>query len=203
MIRGFYIGRFQPYHEGHHRMVERITEDVDELVLGVGSADGSHTTHDPFTAGERIMMITKALAGFDLVTYVVPIEDIDRNSVWVSHVTSMCPRFDVAYSNNPLVIQLFEEAGVPVRQSPMFHREVLEGTQIRERMIAGENWQELVPNVVAETIEGIDGVSRLQHLDDNDGVDAEDLKHVERIDDVEDIEDIGTVADLSDTDPSG
>ena len=203
MIRGFYIGRFQPYHEGHHRMVERITEDVDELVLGVGSADGSHTTHDPFTAGERIMMITKALAGFDLVTYVVPIEDIDRNSVWVSHVTSMCPRFDVAYSNNPLVIQLFEEAGVPVRQSPMFHREVLEGTQIRERMIAGENWQELVPNVVAETIEGIDGVSRLQHLDGNDGVDAEDPKHVERIDDVEDIEDIGTVADLSDTDPSG
>ena len=203
MIRGFYIGRFQPYHEGHHRMVDRITEDVDELVLGVGSADGSHTTHDPFTAGERIMMITKALAGFDLVTYVVPIEDIDRNSVWVSHVTSMCPRFDVAYSNNPLVIQLFEEAGVPVRQSPMFHREVLEGTQIRERMIAGENWQELVPNVVAETIEGIDGVSRLQHLDGNDGVDAEDPKHVERIDDVEDIEDIGTVADLSDTDPSG
>ena len=203
MIRGFYIGRFQPYHEGHHRMVERITEDVDELVLGVGSADGSHTTHDPFTAGERIMMITKALAGFDLVTYVVPIEDIDRNSVWVSHITSMCPRFDVAYSNNPLVIQLFEEAGVPVRQSPMFHREVLEGTQIRERMIAGENWQELVPNVVAETIEGIDGVSRLQHLDGNDGVDAEDPKHVERIDDVEDIEDIGTVADLSDTDPSG
>ena len=200
MIRGFYIGRFQPYHEGHHRMVERITEDVDELVLGVGSADGSHTTHDPFTAGERIMMITKALAGFDLVTYVVPIEDIDRNSVWVSHVTSMCPRFDVAYSNNPLVIQLFEEAGVPVRQSPMFHREVLEGTQIRERMIAGENWQELVPNVVAETIEGINGVSRLQHLDGSDGMGAEDIEDIESIDDIENID---GVADLSDTDPSG
>ena len=200
MIRGFYIGRFQPYHEGHHRMVERITEDVDELVLGVGSADVSHSTHDPFTAGERIMMITKALAEFDLVTYVVPIEDIDRNSVWVSHVTSMCPRFNVAYSNNPLVIQLFEEAGVPVRQSSMFHREVLEGTQIRERMIAGEDWQELVPNVVAETIEGIDGVARLQHLDGSDGVDAEDLEDVESIDDIEDID---TVADLGDTDPSG
>jgi nicotinamide-nucleotide adenylyltransferase len=112
----------------------------------------------------------------------------------------MCPRFDVAYSNNPLVIQLFEEAGVPVRQSPMFHREVLEGTQIRERMIAGEDWQELVPNVVAETIEGIDGVARLQHLDGSDGVDAEDLEDVESIDDIEDID---TVADLGDTDPSG
>lgn len=170
MRRGFYIGRFQPYHEGHHTMVERIADDVDELVLGIGSADVSHTTHDPFTAGERIMMITKALAEFDLVTYVVPLEDIDRNAVWVSHVNSMCPRFDVAYSNNPLVIQLFEERGVPVRQSPMFHREVLEGTQIRERMIAEEEWHDLVPAVVVETIEEIDGVKRLQRLDGSDGV---------------------------------
>ncbi len=58
-MRGFYIGRFQPYHNGHHSMVERIADEVDELVLGIGSADDSHTTHDPFTAGERIMMITK------------------------------------------------------------------------------------------------------------------------------------------------
>jgi nicotinamide-nucleotide adenylyltransferase len=178
MTRGFYIGRFQPYHDGHHRMIERIAEDVDELVLGVGSADASHTVHDPFTAGERIMMITKALAAFDLVTYVVPIEDIDRNSVWVSHVTSMCPRFDVAYSNNPLVIQLFEERGVPVHQSPMFNREVLQGTQIRERMIEPDDdgWRDLLPEVVTETIEEIGGVERLRQLDGTDGVDPTDAE---------------------------
>jgi nicotinamide-nucleotide adenylyltransferase len=56
MTRGCYIGRFQPYHDGHHEMVATIAEDVDELVLGIGSAGDSHTPHDPFTAGERIMM---------------------------------------------------------------------------------------------------------------------------------------------------
>ncbi|MFB6360899.1 MAG: nicotinamide-nucleotide adenylyltransferase, partial [Halobacteriales archaeon] len=137
MTRGFYIGRFQPYHQGHHRMVEQIAEELDELVLGIGSAGDSHSVHDPFTAGERIMMITKALVDLDLVTYPVPIEDLDRNSVWVSHVQSMSPQFDIAYSNNPLVIQLFNEAGVEVRQSDMFNREELEGSAVRERMING------------------------------------------------------------------
>jgi len=170
MTRGCYIGRFQPYHNGHHEMVKRIAEDeeVDELVLGIGSAGDSHMTSDPFTAGERIMMVTKSLQRFDLVTYAVPIEDLERNSVWVSHVQSMSPDFDVAYSNNPLVIQLFEEEGVEVRQSPMFNREVLEGTEVRERMIEGENWRGLVPDPVAEVIDEIDGIKRIQRVAQTD-----------------------------------
>jgi nicotinamide-nucleotide adenylyltransferase len=168
MRRGFYIGRFQPYHNGHHQMVHRIAEEVDELVLGIGSAGDSHTRHDPFTAGERIMMITKALVDLDLVTYVVPIEDLERNSVWVSHVRSMSPDFDVAYSNNPLVVRLFEEAGVEVRQSPMFNREIFEGTEIRDRMVQGGNWEELVPDAVAEVIEEIGGIERIQTVSDSD-----------------------------------
>lgn len=168
MTRGFYIGRFQPYHNGHHRMVKRIAEDVDELVLGIGSAGDSHSRHDPFTAGERIMMITKSLVDFDLVTYAVPIEDLDRNSVWVSHVQSMSPDFDVAYSNNPLVIQLFDEAGVEVRQSPMFNREVLEGTELRERMVEDENWRNLVPDPVVEVVEETNGIERIQRVSKTD-----------------------------------
>ncbi|WP_129114819.1 nicotinamide-nucleotide adenylyltransferase [Halegenticoccus tardaugens] len=177
-MRGFYIGRFQPYHNGHHHMVEEIASEVDELVLGIGSAGDSHTTRNPFTAGERIMMLTKSLSEFDLTTYVVPIEDLERNSVWVSHVQSMSPTFDVAYSNNPLVVQLFAEADVEVRQSPMFRREVLEGTELRQRMIEDEDWQSLVPEAVVEVVAEIGGVERIQRVADSDangddGVDPE------------------------------
>lgn len=174
MTRGIYIGRFQPYHEGHHAMVERIAGEVDELVLGIGSADQSHTIRNPFTAGERIMMITKATADMDLITYAVPIEDLNRNAVWVSHVQSMSPRFDVAYSNNPLVVRLFEEAGVEVRQSPMFRREEFEGTEVRERMAEGSDWRSLVPEEVTETLEEIDGVARLRQVSDSDGANGGD-----------------------------
>ena len=168
-MRGFYIGRFQPYHNGHHHMVKEIATEVDELVLGIGSAGDSHSTRNPFTAGERVMMITKSVAEFDLTTYVVPIEDLDRNSVWVSHVQSMSPKFDVAYSNNPLVIRLFEEAGVEVRQSPMFRREVLEGTELRQRMVDDDgNWRHLVPDPAVDVIDEIDGINRIQQVSESD-----------------------------------
>ncbi|WP_138005149.1 nicotinamide-nucleotide adenylyltransferase [Halalkalirubrum salinum] len=167
-MRGFYIGRFQPYHHGHHHMVEEIAEQVDELVLGIGSAGDSHSPRNPFTAGERVMMVTKSVAEFDMTTYVVPIEDLDRNSVWVSHVESMSPAFDVAFSNNPLVVQLFTEAGVEVRQSPMFKREILEGTELRQRMIDGDEWRDLVPGPVVDVINEIGGIERIQRVSDTD-----------------------------------
>ncbi|GAB3410911.1 nicotinamide-nucleotide adenylyltransferase [Haloparvum alkalitolerans] len=167
-MRGFYIGRFQPFHDGHRHMVEEIATEVDELVLGIGSAGDSHSTRNPFTAGERVMMVTKAVEELDLTTYVVPIEDLDRNSVWVSHVESMTPKFEVAYSNNPLVVRLFEEAGVEVRGSPMFNRDVLEGTELRERMIHGRDWESLVPEAVVNVIEEVGGVARIQRVAETD-----------------------------------
>ncbi|WP_435100344.1 nicotinamide-nucleotide adenylyltransferase [Halorubrum sp. N11] len=169
-MRGFYIGRYQPFHNGHRHMVEEIAAEVDELVLGIGSAGDSHTTRNPFTAGERVMMVTKAVEELDATTYVVPIEDLDRNSVWVSHVQSMTPRFDVAYSNNPLVVRLFEEAGVEVRQSPMFRRDVLEGTELRERMIHGRDWTDLVPDAVVDVIREVDGVERIRRIAETDSI---------------------------------
>ncbi len=161
-IRGFLVGRFQPFHDGHRQLVEAIADEVDELVIGIGSAGDSHSVHNPFTAGERIMMITKTLESLDITTYVVPIEDLNRNSVWVSHVESMSPRFDIAYSNNPLVNRLFEEAGVEVKQTGMFNREELKGSEIRDLMVDGGDWRSYVPEPVAETIDEIAGIQRIQ-----------------------------------------
>jgi len=86
----------------------------------------------------------------------------------VSHVQSMSPAFDVAYSNNPLVIRLFREAGIEVRQSPMFNREVLEGSEVRERMIEDDDWEPLVPDPAADVIDEIDGVNRIQQVSETD-----------------------------------
>ena len=38
MKRGFYIGRFQPYHNGHQSVLEHIAGKVDEIIIGIGSA---------------------------------------------------------------------------------------------------------------------------------------------------------------------
>lgn len=168
--RGLLIGRFQPFHRGHERLVERIAREVDEVIVGIGSADASHSVRDPFTAGERIVMISKVLSEMPAPSYVVPIEDLNRNSVWVSHAESMCPPFDVVYSNNPLVIRLFQESDYEVRDSELFDREELRGTDIRERMIEGETWRESVPPAVADAIDEIDGAQRIQDIARSDAV---------------------------------
>ena len=162
--RAFYIGRFQPYHIGHHTILGNIADDVDEIIVGIGSAQRSHEPENPFTAGERVVMVSRSLKDLNIDYYVIPIEDIQRNAVWVSHVRSMTPYFDLAYTNNPLVFRLFEDAGVQVKRSPMYRREVYSGTTIREKMLSGEDWEHLVPDVVAETIYRIGGVERIREI---------------------------------------
>ncbi|HDN66098.1 MAG TPA: nicotinamide-nucleotide adenylyltransferase [Methanosarcinales archaeon] len=175
MSRAFYIGRFQPYHIGHHTVLESIAGEVDEIIVGIGSAQRSHELENPFTAGERVVMISRSLKDLDIDCYVIPIEDIQRNAVWVSHVRSMAPHFDLAYTNNPLVFRLFEEAGVQVERSPMHQRDVYSGTIIRKRMLSGEGWAHLVPRAVAETIDDIGGIERIREIARDDvGLGSED-----------------------------
>ncbi|WOF15403.1 nicotinamide-nucleotide adenylyltransferase [Methanoplanus sp. FWC-SCC4] len=166
--RGLYIGRFQPYHNGHQSVLERISKLVDEIIIGVGSAQLSHEVRNPFTAGERIMMITRSLEDLDCRYYVIPIEDLQRNALWVAHVRSMAPPFERVFSSNPLVVELFRERGIVVESPEMYERESHSGTEIRRRMLLGENWQELVPPAVVDVIEEIDGVKRLCHISGTD-----------------------------------
>jgi nicotinamide-nucleotide adenylyltransferase len=166
VLRGFFIGRFQPYHYGHHEVIKNIIEKVDELIIGIGSAQESHDLENPFTAGERILMISSALDELEIKkkVYIIPLEDIYRNSLWVSHVCSMVPPFEVVFSNNPLVVRLFLEAGFKVFHTAMYNREEFQGTEIRRRMLEGEEWESLVPPSVVKIIEEIDGLKRIREV---------------------------------------
>jgi len=170
-MRGLYVGRFQPFHKGHEKVVDDIADDrdVDEVVVAVGSGQKSHTLRNPFTAGERVSMITKALEDRETTFYAIPIEDLNRNAVWTTHVRSMCPPFETVYANNPLIVRLFEEDGTEVRESAMFERDRYSGSEIRRRMLEGEDWRSLVPGAVESVVDEVDGVGRLRDLDGDDG----------------------------------
>ena len=166
-VRGILIGRMQPVHNGHMEVIKRILEEVDEIVIGIGSAQLSHEVKDPFTAGERVLMMTQALAEIDVDPsryYIIPMQDINFNAIWVSHVKMLTPPFSILYSGNPLVKQLFSEEGYEVRQPPLYDRLNLSGTEVRRRILKDENWQELVPNATIELLREIDGVNRLKNL---------------------------------------
>src|SRR5436853_7036097 len=148
--RAFFIGRFQPFHRGHLAMVRRILESNREISVGIGSAQYSHTGENPFTAGERYEMIKRALDAEGIHNYHIgPIPDTHVHSVWVSHVTSLVPRFDVVYTNSDLVVRLFREHGLKVLSPPLLCRERLPETTVHHRIHNGLNCASLLPTVVA------------------------------------------------------
>ena len=81
------IGRFQPLHLGHMEVILKCAEESEHLTIGIGSAQYSHQPENPFTAGERYMMIEESLKEAGIENYsIVPVEDLNRYSIWVSHV---------------------------------------------------------------------------------------------------------------------
>jgi len=165
--RGILVGRMQPVHNGHVEVIKQILNEVDEIVIGIGSAQLSHEVKDPFTAGERMVMMTQALSEENIdhsKYYIIPMQDINFNAVWPSHIKMLTPPFNIVYSGNPLVKQLFKEEGYEVRQPLLYDRLHLSGTEVRRRILNDENWQELVPNATVKLINEIDGIERIKNL---------------------------------------
>ena len=171
--RGLYVGRFQPFHLGHLEAIEEVLKTVDELVIVIGSAQYSHNSNNPFTAGERLVMVRRALmeAGMDYSRlWVVPVPDVHLHMLWVSALEGYTPHFNTVFSNEPLTRRLFMEKGYKVKSIRFFERKLYTSTLIREKMLKDESWTTLVPKTVADFITDIDGVNRLRDLARTDKV---------------------------------
>jgi bifunctional NMN adenylyltransferase/nudix hydrolase len=80
-----FIGRFQPFHNGHKAVIEAALEQAKEVVVVVGSSFAARNIRNPFTFQERKAMI-EAVFPTDRVK-VVPVSDYpyDDNK-WVNAI---------------------------------------------------------------------------------------------------------------------
>jgi nicotinamide-nucleotide adenylyltransferase len=167
VARGLYVGRFQPFHRGHLETVRGIRSDEpgEDLIIGVGSAQDSYQWRNPFTAGERIEMIGRALDEARIGgCLLVPIVDIHRHAEWVAYLEGLLPTFDRVYTNNPLTRLLFEQGGYTVADTPMIQRDRLEGARIRARLAEGQDVGDDLPPAVARYLAQLDAPARLALL---------------------------------------
>ncbi|MEM0320090.1 MAG: nicotinamide-nucleotide adenylyltransferase, partial [Candidatus Nezhaarchaeales archaeon] len=160
--RALFIGRFQPFHNGHLYSINHILERFDELIIVVAAAQYSFTMDNPFTAGERIEMIRAGLENTYERVYIVPVDNVPSNYEWPRHVLSYTPRAQVVYSNNELVRLLFRSYGLEVRETPLLPG--VSGTIIRRMMAEGGEWERLVPAGTAVVIKEVNGVERMRLL---------------------------------------
>ncbi|MBN2251515.1 MAG: nicotinamide-nucleotide adenylyltransferase [Candidatus Altiarchaeota archaeon] len=166
MTTALIIGRFQPFHSGHLRLVEEALKEADLLFIGIGSSRESHTKENPFTAKERRAMIEASVPDTGRVS-IYEIPDIGDNERWVAHVESLVPAFDEVYTNGELERTLFAKAGYGVHATGLYNRYRFSGVEIRRRILAGEEWDDLVPEGTLKVLKEIDGVGRIRGLDKN------------------------------------
>ena len=165
------IGRYQPFHLGHLKVIEFILQEVDKLIIGIGSSQESHTRDNPFTADERRIMIERSIRSLgdkstDIKSeyIIIPIPDVNNNSTWVSHVVKLVPEFGVVYTNGELEKKLFCDAGFEVRVPQFFERDKYSATEIRKRIIWGTEWEDMVPAGTLDVIREIGGVRRIKSV---------------------------------------
>ncbi len=171
--RGLMLGRFQPFHNGHLALTKQILSECDELVIIIGSAQFNFIEKDPFSAGERVLMIHEALkeAGIDLSRcYIIPVANDENNARWLAYLRSMAPPFDVLYSGNDFVKYLArsQDSAIAI-EAPLFAQvNEYNGTNIRHLMQDGKPWEHLVPPAVAKVIQQVGGIVRINLLTRSD-----------------------------------
>lgn len=173
--RGLMLGRFQPFHKGHLALTKQILSKCDELVIIIGSAQFNFIEKDPFSAGERILMIHEALkeAEIDLSRcYIVPVANDENNARWLAYLRSMVPPFDVLYSGNDFVKYLArsQDSGIAIEDPVFAETNEYNGTNIRHLMQEGKPWEHLVPAAVAKVIQQVGGIVRINMLAHSDSI---------------------------------
>jgi nicotinamide-nucleotide adenylyltransferase len=158
-----FIGRFQPFHNGHLGAIQKIVEtgEVKSLLIGIGSSKQHHTAYNPFTAKEREEMIRSSLK-LEIPYEIKFIPDHPDNDVWTKDLLANYFDGDLVYSGNSLVQELLTGAGLEVRTPPPIENP--SGTEIREMVLEGEKWEDFVPEGTRKVIANISGEKRIKQI---------------------------------------
>ena len=120
-MNALFIGRFQPFHKGHLKVLQDILKKYDEIIIGIGSSQYSHVIDNPFSEEERKKMIKETFKMVDIKNYeIIAIPDIHDPPNWVSHVLSIAKDFDVVISND--VLEHLQSRKHVIQALQHFHR---------------------------------------------------------------------------------
>ncbi len=167
--RGLFIGRFQPLHNGHINSIKYCLNKVDELVIVIGSSDKSFEFKNPFTAGERIEIISEAICkeikkeALQKI-FLIPVPDIGIHRLWTYNVDLLVPRYCIVFTNDQFTTMLFKERGVEIIHPELIDRKELSATEVRYRIANDKNWKELVSAGTVKIIEELNGIERIKTI---------------------------------------
>jgi len=147
------IARWRPVHLGHEAILRALCRGGGQVLIGIGSSN-RYNLRNPFTLEETRRMIELVLAGFDNYQ-IIPVPDLDDGPRWRVIVTNLFGTLDLFVTDNPYVTSLLKDdyrITRPIELIPLNERAPVDGSRVRRAMARGEDWESLVPQVVAEYI---------------------------------------------------
>jgi len=153
------VGRFQPFHNGHIRLIDKMLDECEQISIIIGSSQEFGSEKNPFRFRERKEMITNYYKDETFKKRMKIIGQIDLHDFhgWVHTVLdSVADAYD-----SPLPVEAFY-CGLPydsqwytpdIKKVEILSRTnpdlpYVSGTLIREQiMFQDERWKNLVPHV--------------------------------------------------------
>ena len=138
-----FIGRFEPFHNGHAAVARLALSRARKLIFLVGSADTPRTIKNPWTVAERAVMIQSALAEAADRLIIRPLRDsLYNESQWIANVQRTVAEAIKADDGGPdarigLVGQDKDASSYYLREFPQWdlvdvrHTEALSATELR------------------------------------------------------------------------
>lgn len=160
----FFIGRFQPLHNGHMAALKQALSRAPRILIGIGSSQASHQKKNPFSYAERRHMLLLALRGLKVgknKARIIPIPDVFNDNRWAASI--LRHPFDEAFSGSRWVKRCLK-GKKPVHSPRMFRRLEYRATLVRTRLRDNKKWAHLVPAPVARFLMGIGGPMRIRAL---------------------------------------
>ncbi len=144
---GVFIGRFQPLHEGHARVIQTAMQNCEKLIVLIGSANSARTLRNPWTWQERAHMIEARFPEYAGKIICRPLEDKTyRDQEWITQVQEVV--YDVidteGWTDKPREIALVGSAKDHTgyylnlfpgwKSLPVDHKIPLNSTEIRDAL---------------------------------------------------------------------
>lgn len=113
---GIFIGRFQPLHNAHLSVIRKalLEDEIDQLVIILGSDCQAKTIKNPWITNERIDMINNSLSENNINTNKVsfiPVKDyLYNDNLWLTELQSKLSQIEIDgnfYDIDDLNVKLF------------------------------------------------------------------------------------------------
>lgn len=153
---GLLIGRFQPFHKGHLYLLKKSLDQIDQLIIGIGTPDRIDKDN-PYSFEQRKKMLEKVIEQEkwkDKIITIIPIKDyLEDDQLWLRKTLKTVEkfaRFDFFVGNDPWTDGIFEKNGYKVLRFGFYKRYLLEGVKIRKLIREEKKWQDRIPDYLVK-----------------------------------------------------